>query len=65
MDKIPGFLKQNNSNDFQYHFFNFLFDILNKDVNDKYNEGIIRKFIILTCSLFRVILKHYNIFKLK
>lgn len=52
LEKIPGFL-QNNPMGFQTFFFNFIFDILNKDINEKYNETFVKKFIIMAENIFK------------
>lgn len=52
IEKIPSFLK-NNPKQFQGFFFNFLFDILNKDMTEKFNESFIKKFIVLTETIIK------------
>lgn len=53
LDKIPSFLRVNTFKNFQSFFFNFVFDILNKDISDKYNEGLVKKFVVLTENIIK------------
>lgn len=53
MEKIPSFIKVNTFKNFQSFFFNFVFDILNKDISDKYNEGLVKKFVVLTENIIK------------
>lgn len=53
MEKIPAFIKINPTKTFQNFFFNFLFDILNKEITDKYNETLIKKFLILAENIVK------------
>ena len=53
MEKIPSFIKVNTFKNFQSFFFNFVFDILNKDINDKYNEGLVKKFVVLAENIIK------------
>lgn len=54
MEKIPSFLKINPNKEFHYYFFNFLFEILSKDVLDKFNENMIRKFLLISTEILTV-----------
>lgn len=53
LEKIPSFLRVNTFKNFQSFFFNFVFDILNKDISDKYNEGLVKKFVVLTENIIK------------
>lgn len=53
MERIPLFLKNNDSEKFRNFFFNFTFEILNKDISDKYNDTLVRKFIIMTENILK------------
>lgn len=53
LEKIPSFIRVNTTKAFQNYFFNFLFDIVNKEITDKYNETLIKKFIVMAENIVK------------